>query len=99
MENKDDSMESYEKIYKDTDEILGNPLYILGGLAGRDKKITYEGLNKLREYAEKFLGCKNRGVLRTILIVLKPYKNNHIIKPTADKLADELRAGSTSGII
>lgn len=97
---EDKSLEPYEKIYRDTDKILGNPSYILGALAGRDKKLTFAGLNELKNYAEKFseAGC-NRGVLRTILIVLKPYKDNAVTKPIFTKLADELRASSTSGVI
>jgi len=91
-ENKDNSLEPYDKIYRDTDKILGSPLYILGGLAGRDKKISDEELNELKNYAEGISGGVDKGVLKTILIVLKPYKNNDIIKSTFDKLADELRA-------
>jgi len=92
-------MERFEKIYNDTDKILGNPIYALGGLAGRSKTISDEGLTKLKEYSEKFLNCEDRGELRTILIVLKPYRNNEITKQICDKLSAKLRESSNSGII
>ena len=76
----------YEKVYNDTDKILGNPAYFDGVLVGRDKKISDEGLEELKVYAEQFLSEENKGLLRTILIVLKPYRNNSIIKPIFDKL-------------
>lgn len=88
-----------EKIYDDTEKILGKQVYVLGQLIGRTERGTDEKLKELDKYSQKFLEEENRGKLRTILIILKPYKNNEIIKDTAEKLANKLRAGSPNGFI
>ena len=75
-------LEEYDKIYKDTDEIIEN-----------------ESLENLNEYAKKFIGDKDRGKLRTILLVLKPFKDKEEVKETFEILSNELRIGSIHGII
>lgn len=41
----------------------------------------------------------NRGILRTILVTLKPYRKEPVLAEMFTKLADILRAGSTHGVI
>ena len=94
-----EGLEKYEKVYEDTRKILGDPIYVVGALVGRTERTTDEKLKELNEYAKNFLEEDNRGMLRTILIVLKPYKNHDIIKDTAAVLADKLRAGSKNDFI
>ena len=91
---------TYTKIYDDVEKILGSkPVYILGALVDRTSPVTDKKLEALVEYAKGFDGDNDRGKLRTILVILKPYKNHPIIKETAELLANQLRAGSTTGFI
>lgn len=90
----------YSKIYDDVEKIFNSkPVYILGGYVGRTSPVTDEGLSKLNEYAKSFDGEENRGKLRTILVIIKPYKNHPIIKETAETLANQLRSRSKTGFI
>ena len=82
------NLEPYEKIYKDTDEILGKAGYYMGALVGREKPSDDESLIELRNYAEQFREETNKGVLRTMLIVLKPYREHEIIEPIFKELAE-----------
>jgi hypothetical protein len=96
---KSEAMIRYEKIYEDTEKIMGKPLYYMGALIGRTERTTEEKLKDLEQYAQKFINEEDRGSLRTILVILKPFKNHEIIKDTAEKLATKLRAGSKNGFI
>jgi hypothetical protein len=100
MSNLNEILSPYEQIYADVEKIFeSRPVYILGAYAGRTSPATDEKLAELAEYAKKFDGEENNGKLRTILVILKPYKNNPIIKETADLLADQLRSRSKTGFI
>lgn len=99
-----DLVQRIEQIYTDIDKILGKPVYINGALVKRETDrrndgVTDEKLERINRYLEDFLGEENRGILRTILVCLKPYKNNTIIADNLKILADRLRAGSKSGFI
>jgi hypothetical protein len=94
------NLNEYEQIYADVEEIFeSKPVYVLGAYAGRTSPVADEKLTALAEYAKRFDGEENSGKLRTILVILKPYKNNPIIKETADLLADQLRSRSKTGFI
>jgi hypothetical protein len=91
---------SYMKIYDAAEKILGSkPIYILGAIVDRTSQVTDKKLEALVEYAKGFEGDPDRGKLRTMLVILKPYKNHPIIKETAELLANQLRVGSTTGFI
>jgi hypothetical protein len=94
-----EGLEKYDKIYQETESIIGCPYYDMGAVVGRSKKVGDKELKELNEYSQQFLEEENRGILRTILIILKPYRNNEIIQDTFTKLADKLRAGSSTGKI
>ena len=100
MNNLDETLEPYHKIYEDVRKIFnGESIYILGEYAGQTNNVTDNQLIELEQYAKRFDGEENRGKLRTILIILKPYKNHYLIKDTANLLADQLRATSKNGFI
>ena len=91
---------TYMKIYDDVERILeSKPVYVLGAMVGRTSPVTDTKLEALVKYAKSFDGDTDRGKLRTVLVILKPYKNHPIIKETAELLANQLRAGSTTGFI
>ena len=79
-------LEKYSDIYSVVDNIMGS-----GDLL--DNRLL-----KLNYYAKTFIGSE-RGSLRSILMCLKAYRNNDIIKITFGILSDELRSGSKSGTI
>jgi len=104
FESSDDLVQRIEKIYNDIDKILGAPVYINGLFVKRETDrrnngVTDEKLEMVNKYLEDFLDEENRGILRTILVCLKPYKNNPIVADNLKILADRLRAGSKTGFI
>lgn len=85
----------YELIYDEVDKILGEPIFVLGKLIGYERNVTDESLEALNEYAKTFIrDDADKGELRTILINIKPHKNNPIVSETAETLADMLRTKS-----
>jgi hypothetical protein len=92
--------EQLEKIYDDVEQIFNSkPVYVLGENIGRTSKVTDEHLSELNKYVIQFNGEENLGKLRTLLVILKPYKNHPIIKDTAELLANQLRSKSKTGFI
>ena len=81
-------MDAYKKIYDDTDKILGKPVMDMALLVGRTNPPTDDTLDKLNEYAKPFITETHRGLIKTILIVLKPYKDNPRLKDTRQAIKD-----------
>ena len=88
MPEKNSTMESYAKMYEDTDKILGKPIIEFGLLIGRSIKPTDEVLSELNEYSKKFINETDRGTIKTILIILKPYRENPILSGTRTAIKD-----------
>jgi hypothetical protein len=80
-------LKKYSDIYDDVREIMDV-----------DEPLDDRLIN-LNLYSKKFIGCPDRGSLRTILINLKSFRNDPILKITFGILSDELRSGSESGKI
>jgi hypothetical protein len=60
-----------------------------GALVGRGKKITTEQLDQLVLMAKEYLTSdSNKGELRTLLIALKPYRNEPQLEKTWSELAE-----------
>jgi hypothetical protein len=55
--------------------------------------------SEYNQYLMKYTNETDRGILRTLLVFGKPYKNHPIVKDTITILADELRKGSPNGFI
>jgi len=73
----------YEKIWDRVDAILGDPIYMNGALVGRGKKITTEQLEQLVLMAKEYVNPEsNKGELRTVLVALKPYRNEPQVEQT-----------------
>jgi len=73
----------YRRVYDDINEILGKPTIHMGRLIGREDKPTDNTLYTLNEYTKTFIrNNDDKNLLRTILIILKPYKDNPILKET-----------------
>ena len=80
-------LKKYEDIYDEVFRIMAV-----------DESLDDKLIN-LNIYSKTFIGCPDRGSLRTILINLKSFRDNPILKITFGILADELRSGSKSGKI
>lgn len=81
------NLQKYENIYDEVHKIMSS-----------DESLDDKLIN-LNTYAKSFIGDPDRGSLRTILINLKSFRDNPIIKITFGILSDELRHGSKSGRI
>jgi hypothetical protein len=89
-------MSKFDKIYDTIDEILDQTE--LGGEAilntlglKRNNYPTDEQLHALKNYMETFISEKDRGYLRTVLMVTKPYRTDPIITNVYYILYQELR--------
>ena len=79
-----DGLEKFDLVYYKLTDTIEND----------DEKYS-DLVSLLTEYED----VTDRGILRTILITLKPFKDNDEISPLFNKLADRLRSGSTNGVI
>ena len=94
-----DSFKIFHEIREDCREILGAEKWLEPFTGTRSSLPSDEVMTKYNDYLMKYIGETNRGVLRTLLVFSKPYKNHLVIKETFNILADELRKGSTNGFI
>jgi hypothetical protein len=61
--------------------------------------IEDDEFNKINQHLELLKTETDRGILRTALMVLKPFRNEEEIKDNYNQVADILRSGSTHGKI
>ena len=79
-----DMLELLHNMYEDADFILSD----------KDKN-----LELLAQWSTQFIGETDRGILRTLLIILKPFRNETAIHNIFEICANELRKGSDTGRI
>ena len=94
-----DNFKIFHEIREDCREILGAEKWIEPFTGKKSGPPSDEVMTKYNEYLMKYTNETNRGILRTLLVFGKPYKNHPIIKETFNILADELRKGSPNGLI
>jgi len=80
------SVEEHTLVRNKANNILGVPLYKGASVIGRSKEPTDEVLIELRSYAEQFLTETDRGLVKTMTLILSPYKDNIIIKDLREEL-------------
>jgi hypothetical protein len=86
------NLEKYNKVYEDCKKILGTEKHLDVMFNKTTKSEPSDAqMKEFNEYAKKFLSEDNNGMIRTILIIGKPYKNNPITKEVLSQLADILR--------
>jgi hypothetical protein len=78
MIKKTENMLRYEKVHNDCREIFKG-----------DRDIV-EKLNDFNDYLNNHLNDDN-GMIRTLLVIGKPFKNNPIVKDNLEFLANKLR--------
>lgn len=94
-----DNMKVFHDITEDCIEILGTSKYLEPFTGKKSGTPSDEVMTKYNQYLMKYTNETNRGILRTLLVFGKPYKNHPIVKDTITILADELRKGSPNGFI
>lgn len=78
----------YEKLYDDCESILNGEKW-LDTFTGKLTDIpNIERLELFNTYLKQYLNESNSGILRTLLIISKPYKNHSIITETYNKLVN-----------
>lgn len=81
----------HDKIYDDVEKILGeNPCLDVVFMKTPNKQ-SDEKLKELNNYAKKFLKEQSSGIIKTMLVNIKPYRENEIIKDTYQKLFKRLK--------
>jgi hypothetical protein len=94
-----DNLKIYHGIYEDCSEILGAEKHLEPFTGKRSGSPSDETMVKYNEYLKGYLNETDRGILRTLLVVGKPYKNHPIVSETMETLANELRRTSKTGRI
>jgi hypothetical protein len=79
MIEKTENMLRYEKVHNDCREIFKG-----------DRTLT-EKLNEFNDYLNTHLNTDDNGIMRTLLVIGKPFKNNPIVKDNLEFLANKLR--------
>lgn len=98
-EETNDNLKVFHEIYEDCKEIMGSEKH-LEPFTGKKSGMPTDGVMKnLNEYLMKYMNETNRGVLSTLLVIGKPYKNHPIISETFEILLNTLRKGSRNGFI
>ena len=92
-------IDKYNKVYVDCGNILKSEKHLDVFSFKSSPEPSDESLEKFNEYLKGFLKEDDRGMLRTLLIIGKPFKRNQIVKDTLEILANKLREGSSSGKI
>jgi len=86
-------------IYEDCKLILGAEKHLDWIDGGVSPKPTDDMLHNFNEYLKSYINEENAGILRTLLIIAKPYKDNMIVKENIDILSVKLREKSHNGSI
>lgn len=94
-----ESFKILHDIYEDCRLIFNGEKYMDWVTGEKAPEPTDEIMNKYNEYLKGYINEENRGILRTLLVIGKPYKHNPIVKDTLETLANKLREGSTTGKI
>ncbi len=98
-EGTNKNLEMFHNITEDCKEILLGLKY-LDVFTGEKTEIPSDDVMlKFNDYLLKYVNEENSGILRTLLIVSKPYKNHIIINNTFEILANKLRTISGNNII
>jgi hypothetical protein len=96
---KSENMLRYEKAYDDCRDILGGNKHLDAFSLRPSVSPTNEQLEKFNDYLYAHINEEDSGMLRTLLIIGKPFKNNPIVKDNLEILTNRLRARSKTGFI
>jgi hypothetical protein len=98
-ESTNKNMEKFHNMYEDCRLIMGSQAHIDNVFGVKTQEPKTNQLEELSKYAEQFKEEECRGTLRTMLVILKPYKNREETCEIAETLANKLREGSKTGKI
>jgi hypothetical protein len=84
----------HHEIYEDVKMILQDDYAINNIFGVKSKSVSDEQLEELKTYTEQYLNVTTCGILRTVLINLKPFKENNIIKETYQKIIKQYEKSS-----
>jgi hypothetical protein len=76
----------YEKLYDDCALILKGEKWLDSFVVDKAPTPNDEQLEKLNIYLNQYLNESNCGILKTLLIISKPFKNNPIVSETISEL-------------
>lgn len=94
-----DNFKIFHEIYEDCKEIMGSEKHLEPFTGKKSGTPSDEVMTKYNQYLMKYTNETDRGILTTLLVIGKPYKNHPIVKDTINILADELRKESPNGFI
>jgi 5-methylcytosine-specific restriction endonuclease McrBC regulatory subunit McrC len=89
----------YHNIYEDCKLILNSEKHLEVFSGEKSKEPTEDMLYNFNEYLKSYIDENNSGILRTLLIIAKPYRNDMAIKETFGTLSFKLRENSPTGQI
>jgi hypothetical protein len=94
-----DNLKVFHEIREDCKLILNAQKHIEWVTGNKSPEPTDEMMNNYNEYLKGYINEENKGILRTLLVIGKPYKHNPIVKDTLEILANKLREDSPTGKI
>lgn len=94
-----EGLEIYDALYERSRDILGGHRHLDWCSIEAAPEPTEEQFKEWAEWAATYFEHPNRGLVRTLLVIGKPYKTNPLMEPTLTRLADYLRSTSPNGRI
>jgi hypothetical protein len=76
-------------IYEDCKLILGAEKHFEWVSGEKSQTPSDDIMNNFNEYLKGYINEENKGILRTLLVIGKPYKHNPIVKDTIEILANK----------
>jgi uncharacterized protein YecA (UPF0149 family) len=76
----------YEKIYEDSETIFKNENWLDSVFIETTHVPDDQTLEEWNRYLKQYLDETNCGILKTLLVISKPYKTHRITMETLDKL-------------
>ena len=86
-----ESLKQFEKIYDDIEQILKNSVWLQAAFNAQVSEVTDDQLREISKYIKQHENTTNRGISRTILVVLKPFKEHSIIKLQYELFSSKLK--------
>lgn len=80
------NLEIYEKLYDDAEKILGSEKFIDSIINTNSSTPTDKQLSNWNNYLKDFLNETNMGILKTLLIISKPFNNIDILSETIQEI-------------
>jgi hypothetical protein len=98
-EETNENMKVFHNIREDCKLILNGEKHLDWASGKTSPEPTDDIVHNFNEYLKSHIDEENAGILRTLLTIAKPYRDNIAVKETIDTLSIKLRENYPDGLI